>query len=80
MFTIQTSFKPLLLKGMGGVKSVSRGDYERIARGKTFVPITSKNSASAGKPGKVGKVGEVSQHRTFLDRPENLSNLPVATM
>jgi hypothetical protein len=52
----------------------------RIARENTFVPITSENLASADKPGKVGKVREVSQHRTFLDRPENLSNLPVATM
>jgi hypothetical protein len=28
MFTLQTSFKPLLLKGEGGVKSVSIGDCE----------------------------------------------------
>jgi hypothetical protein len=28
MFTFQTSFIPLLLKGEGGVKSVSRGDCE----------------------------------------------------
>ncbi len=28
MFTLQTSFKPLFLKGVGGEKSVSRGDYE----------------------------------------------------
>ncbi len=28
MFTLQTSFKPLLFGGGGGVESVSRGDYE----------------------------------------------------
>jgi hypothetical protein len=28
MFTLQTSFKPLLLGGGGGIKSVSRGDGE----------------------------------------------------
>jgi hypothetical protein len=29
MFTFQTSFKPILLKGEGGVKSVSRGECEK---------------------------------------------------
>jgi hypothetical protein len=28
MFSLQTSFKPLLLKRGGGVKSISRGDFE----------------------------------------------------
>jgi hypothetical protein len=29
MFTLQTSFKPLLLKGRSGVKFVSKGDCEQ---------------------------------------------------
>ncbi len=49
MFTLQNSFTPLLIKG-GGVKSISRGDCTYIiARRKTyktFVPNSSKNSAS----------------------------------
>jgi hypothetical protein len=40
MFTLQTSFKSLLLN-----KGVSRGDCE-VKTLKTFVPIMSKNSAS----------------------------------
>ena len=40
MFTLQTSFKPLFLKGGRGVKSLVEVTL------KTSVPITSKNSAS----------------------------------
>ncbi len=43
MSTLQTSFKPLLLEGGGGglnpLVEVKQG-------GKTFVPVTSKNSVS----------------------------------
>jgi hypothetical protein len=46
--TLQTGFKPLLLGGGGGIKSVIRGDCEKQGGKffKTFVPMTSKNSAS----------------------------------
>jgi hypothetical protein len=48
MFTLQTSFNPLLLKGGGGSKT-RQLRWLWIARRKTletFVPITSKNSVS----------------------------------
>jgi hypothetical protein len=35
MFTLLTSFKPLLLKG-GGVKSISRGDCEYCSKEENF--------------------------------------------
>ncbi len=50
MFTLQTSFKPLLLKGGGGgVKSISTVEVTVDSKEEThntFVPIMSKNSAS----------------------------------
>ncbi len=50
MFTLQTSFKPLLLKG-AGIKSVSRGDCEWQGGKllKLLSPPTSKNSTSVIK-------------------------------
>jgi hypothetical protein len=56
MFTLQTSFKPLLLKGGRGVNSISMevtvNSKEKTL--KTFVPVTLKNSAS----GKLEKVAQ----------------------
>ncbi len=46
MFTLKTSFKALLLKGgVGGLKSVVEVTVNSKEE-KTFVPITSMNSAS----------------------------------
>jgi hypothetical protein len=50
MFTLQTSFKPLFLKRGGGGGKIRLYRWLWIARRKTlqtFVPITSKNSASS---------------------------------
>jgi hypothetical protein len=71
MFTLQTSFNPLLLKGEGGVKSVSRGDCAMcIARttGKD-VPITFKNSASE----QVGK--DVTNYEELREPDRKVSSM-----
>jgi hypothetical protein len=50
IFTLETKFKPLLLKkGGGGALNSVRAGVTVNSKGatlKTFVPITSKNSAS----------------------------------
>ncbi len=64
MFTLQTSFKPLLLWGRGGGgrgKNPSIGDWiERKKTLQTFVPITSKNSASRQAGMQIHYVSETS--------------------
>jgi hypothetical protein len=45
MFTLQTSFKPLLLRGGGGGESIENFEKQG-GLFKTFVPMTSENSAS----------------------------------
>jgi hypothetical protein len=45
MFTLQSIFKPLLLGGGGGIKSVVL-EVTVKSKGENYVPITSKNSAS----------------------------------
>jgi hypothetical protein len=40
MFTLQTSFNPLLIKGRGGLKSVNRGDSEQ--QGGKFLRLLSQ--------------------------------------
>jgi|LakMenE01Jun11ns_1017448.scaffolds.fasta_scaffold8246985_1 hypothetical protein len=38
MFTLKTSFEPLLLKGVGGIKSLSRGVNSKEEKSKDFCP------------------------------------------
>jgi hypothetical protein len=43
MFTLETSFKPLLLGGGGGVYVTVNSEEEILRTFETFVPITFKN-------------------------------------
>ncbi len=84
MFTLQTSFNPLLLGGGGNplVEATLNARRKALKTFETFVPVTSKNSASVSVKGKMGglrltrrishKYGRQWTKRNFLDVKKGL--------